>query len=135
MGSNTTTGASDPARPLLGWVAGTIAAMAGALCFWYLPLPWRLAGLPFAVAGTVVGAITCVRAWRNPAAGMLRLAAPVATLACGLFALPLAGQLAFYGPSLQYQQCQSDALTLRSQAACTREYIKQLQPSGLRILK
>lgn len=135
MGSNTSNAASDPARPLLGWVAATSAAMACALCFWYLPLPWRLGGLPFAVAGTVIGAITCVLAWRNPGAGMLRIAAPVATLACGLFALPLAGQLAFYGPSLHYQQCQRDALTLRSQAACSQEYKQQLDPRELRIFQ
>lgn len=134
MGRNTNAGTGDAARPLLRWVAAIIVAMAGALAGWGLPLPWKLAGLPFAVAGFVIGAITCVLAWRNPAAGVLRLGAPIATLACGLFAIPLAGQLVFYGPSLHYQQCQRDALTLRSAAACTRDFKDQLEHSESRII-
>lgn len=134
MGSNTKSAAADPARPLLRPVAITIAAMAGALVFWYLPLPWRLAGLPFALAGLVAGTVTSVKAFRNPGAGMLRLGAPLATLACGLFVLPLAGQLAFYGPSLDYQRCRAEALTLRSLAACTQDYKNQLDPRETRNL-
>lgn len=134
MGSNTSTAAPDPARPLLRPVAVTIAAMAGAFAFWYLPLPWKLVGLPFAVAGFIAGAITSVMAFRNPGAGMLRFGAPLATLACGLFVLPLAGQLAFYGPSLDYQQCRADALTLRAQAACTHDFKTQLDPRESRNL-
>ncbi|MHA7243198.1 hypothetical protein [Paeniglutamicibacter antarcticus] len=134
MGSNTRSAPPNPARPLLRPVAVTIAAMAGAFTFWFLPLPWKFAGLPFAVAGFITGTLTSVMAFRNPGAGMLRFGAPLATLACGLFVLPLAGQLAFYGPSLEYQQCRADALTLRSLAACTQDFKNQLDPRESRNL-
>lgn len=132
MGSNTTTGTPDPAAPLLGWVAAAIVAMAATLAAWYLPLPWRLAGAPFALGGTLIGIITSVKAFRNPASGGLRLGAPIATLACGLLALPLIGQLVFYAPALQYQECRRDALTLRSADACTRDLTQHITNSELR---
>ncbi|WP_411734758.1 hypothetical protein [Paeniglutamicibacter sp.] len=130
MASNTRREAPDAARPLLRWVGATIAAMACTLAGWYLPLPFRLAALPFAVAGFILGALTSLRAFGNPAAGVLKLAAPVATAACGLIAVLLAGQLVFLGPSLQYQQCRTDALTLRSEAACTQDFRNQLDPTN-----
>lgn len=129
MAGNTPRDAPDTARPLRGWVAATLVAMACTLAGWYLPLPFRLAGLPFAVAGFVLGLLTSLKAFGNPAAGALRLAVPVATVACGLIALLLAGQLVFLGPSLQYQQCRTDALTLRSEAACTQDFRNELDPA------
>ncbi|MFL4472852.1 hypothetical protein ACIPVK_02495 [Paeniglutamicibacter sp. MACA_103] len=128
MASNTRPEAPDAARPLLHWVGATVVAMACTLTGWYLPLPFRLAGLPFAVAGFVLGLLTSLKAFGNPAAGVLKLAAPVATAACGLVALLLAGQLVFLGPALQYQQCLEDALTLRSEAACTQDFTDRLNP-------
>lgn len=134
MASNTRKDAPDAARPLLRWVGATVAAMACTLAGWYLPLPFRLAGLPFAVAGFVLGLVTSLKAFGNPASGVLKLAAPAATVACGLIALLLAGQLLFLGPSLHYQQCQADALTLRSEAACTQEFRNRLNPTETRIV-
>jgi hypothetical protein len=128
MASDTRPDAPDAARPLLRWVGATVLAMACTLALWYLPLPLRLAGLPFAVAGFVLGVLTSLRAFGNPEAGALKLAVPAATAACGLIAILLAGQLLFLGPSLTYQQCLADALTLRSQASCTQEYRHQLNP-------
>lgn len=134
MASNTRRDAPDAARPLLPWVGATVVAMACTLAGWYLPLPFRLAGLPFAVAGFVLGVLTSLKAFGNPAAGMLRLAVPVATVACGLVAVLLAGQLVFLGPSLQYQQCRADALTLRSETACTQDFRDHLAPNESRIV-
>ncbi|GAA1497422.1 hypothetical protein [Paeniglutamicibacter kerguelensis] len=119
---------ADPARPLFAWVRATILIMAVAYAASFAPLPWRLVGLPFAAAGLVIGFITCLKALRNPGAGFLRLAAPIATLACGLVAVTLGAQALFYKPSIEYQQCMADALTLSSQQQCTTNLQNELVP-------
>ncbi|ASN40333.1 hypothetical protein [Paeniglutamicibacter terrestris] len=116
---------------LLPWARATIMTMAGTLICWYLPLPFNLIGLLFAAAGLVCGIVTCVIALRTPASGMLRIAAPIATLGCVLVALPLVVQLVFYGPTVAFKDCTTDALTLRSQALCTQHYQEQLMPAGM----
>lgn len=123
---------SDPARPLFAWVRATILLMAAAYAASFVPLPWRLAGLPFAAAGLVVGFLTCLKAFRNPGAGFLRLAAPIATLACALFTAMLSAQALFYTPSLEYQRCMEDALTLASQQQCLTNLQNQLLPAPSR---
>lgn len=133
MARKTAGDAPDAAQALLGWVGATIAAMAVSLAVWYLPLPFRLAGLPFALAGFVLGVLTGLRVFGNPAAGVLKLAVPMATAACGLMAVLLAGQWVFLGPALDYQRCRAGALTLRSEAACTGEYRERLDLGDWRI--
>ncbi|MFJ6417735.1 hypothetical protein [Paeniglutamicibacter sp. NPDC091659] len=119
---------ADPARPMFAWVRATILLMAAAYAASFAHLPWRLVGLPFAVAGLVVGFITCLKAFGNPGAGFLRLAAPIATLACALFTATLGAQALFYQPSLEYQRCMADALTLGSQQQCLNNLQNQLLP-------
>ena len=119
---------ADPARPLFAWVRATILVMAVAYAASFVPLPWRLVGLPFAVAGLVVGFITSLKAFGNPGAGFLRLAAPIATVACGLVALTLGAQALFYQQSLEYQQCMENALTLGSQQQCLTNLQNELLP-------
>ncbi|MGL3806403.1 hypothetical protein ACSYDW_09925 [Paeniglutamicibacter sp. R2-26] len=121
--------AADPARPLLAWVRASILLMAVAYAASVAPLPWRLAGLPFALAGLVVGFTTCLKAFANPGAGFLKLAAPIATLACLLVATGLGAQALFYGQSLEYQRCMKDALTLGSQQQCLTNLQENLLPA------
>ena len=120
--------AADPARPLFPWVRASTLLMAVAYAASFASLPWRLVGLPFALAGLAVGFITCLKAFGNPGAGFLRLAAPIATLACGMVAATLGAQALFYQQSLEYQQCMENALTLGSQQQCLTNLQHQLLP-------
>ncbi len=121
---------ADPARPLFAWVRATILLMAAAYAASFAPLPWRLVGLPFAVAGLVVGFITCLKAFGNPGAGFLRLAAPhrdPGLRPCSprrWVPRPCSTQ-----PSLEYQRCMADALTLGSQQQCLSNLQNQLLPA------
>ena len=119
----------DPVRPLFHWVWACVALMGAAYLASLAILPWRLIGLPLAIAGVVVGVMTSRKAFRTPGSGILKFGAPLATISCGLFTITLAGQALFLAPSLEYQQCLADALTLRSEQACKKTLQEQIIPT------
>lgn len=129
MASNPRPLTKDQVRPLFRWIWLTVTCMGITYLATLLLLPWRLIGLPFAVAGIVIGSMTTHKAFHIPGAGFLKFAAPLAVFSCGLFTIMLSGQAFFLGPSLEYQDCLKGALTLRSEAACKTTLQNQITPT------
>lgn len=119
----------DPVRPLFRWVWACVAIMSATFLASLATLPWRLVGLPLAIAGLVIGILTSRKAFQTPGSGILKLGAPLATFSCGLFAIILAGQAFFFAPSLEYQECLEGALTLRTQQSCKNTLQHQIMPT------
>lgn len=122
---------TDTVRPLFRWVWLTVACMGATYLASFLLLPWRIVGLPIAIAGIVLGVITMRLAFRTPGSGFLKLAAPLSVFSCGLFAIIFSGQALFLGPMLEYQDCRNGALTLRSESACKTTLQNQIMPTFL----
>lgn len=111
------------ARAVTRFAAFTLAAMLSL----QLPVPWQAAGIAFSVGGLVTG-VTAIR--RAVAA---RVGAPlVAFLGVGLAmgALLLVVQiaaLAFWPAAFELQECRRDALTLRAEEECRRDYERWIE--------
>ena len=129
MASNLYPVTEDPVRPLFRWVWSTVTCMGITYLASFLLLPWRLFGLPFAIAGMVIGSITTHKAFRTPGAGFLKFAGPLSVFSCGLLTIMLSGQAIFLGPSLEYQECLEGALTMRSESACKTTLQNQISPT------
>lgn len=132
MAGNRLSSTDDPLLPLVRWLWGTVAITIATFLASLALLPWRLIGLPLAVAGVVVGGITSLKAFRTPGTGILKLGAPMATISCAFFSIMLAGQALFLGPSLEYQNCQAGSLTLRSEQICKKNLQNHILPTSNR---
>ena len=96
-------------------------ALAASILLSFLPVPLALIGLPFAVAGVVLGIMTMV---------MMRVGAPIdlwilmifGLLVSGSFVLDYATAVVLYDEVSAYQDCSTDAITIAAADRCSREF-------------
>ena len=92
-----------------------------------LPLPWRLGGLVFVLAGLVVG-VQALRAAARARSG----AGPIVVLSLGLVvtALVLGAQLLLlvaWPVTAELERCEASALTDRAQRACQEDFQRSVE--------
>jgi len=87
-----------------------------------LPAPWSAASLAFALAALVVSILAAISARRARAGGTVLAAALVMTLAASIGVLVGAVSLLLLPAEIEYQRCQTSAVTVSAEHACTAAY-------------
>jgi len=96
-------------------------ALAASVVLSYLPVPLALAGLPFAVAGFVLGIMAMV-SMRAGAPINLWIFMVFGLLVSGSFALDYGTAVVLYDEVSAYQDCSADAITIAAADRCSREF-------------
>lgn len=113
------------ARMTLWLLLAVIVAYAGLQA----PLPYRLVAVAAGLAGVAGGIILVVQSLRKKLSVLMLLSGVIAVLACGMFAGTAAAQALFWEATVEFDECQSSALTERSMSRCFIEYEENMLDS------
>ncbi len=114
------------------WLRVFLLALLGALLTSSLLLPWKVIGLALALFAVTAGVIALVKAVRAKLPRFIVLATSLGVFAALFLTAGTAASVVLWPVTQKYEDCQSQALTLRAERQCQDELrdLGGLMPGG-----